>query len=467
MSHQDKDRHTASAPNHQALKQALDWILSPASLEGVKFRSDCTWTPKLLIFVAILWSWSDEKSLTERYAVARKIVIRMSPRRRPPAKSYQAFMKMLNTWTAVLVGEMMAALRERMQTDLAERFTIFGFNVFGVDGSRLATARTKSNEGRYSPAGSRKRRKRKSRGRARTRSARERRAREKKCDSPQMWLTTMFHLGAGLPWDWRLGPSDSNEREHFQQMIDALPDEALVTADAGFVGYDRWKALLDSGRHLLIRVGSNVRLLRKLGYVEEKAGLVYLWPAEKSARKERPLVLRLVVAVGGKHPVYIVTSVLDETALSDEQVVHIYALRWGVELFYRHFKQSFERRKLRGHSADNVELEATWSLLGFWAMALHAEVQLARAGVPARRMSVAGILRAYRKSMKEYKSRPDDGESLRELVSKAVIDHYKRKNKSSRDHPCKKRGHVIGGPKIWDATEQQIKIARQIKDEAA
>ena len=97
----------------------------------------------------------------------------------------------------------------------------------------------------------------------------------------------------------------------------------------------------------MIRVGANVRLLKNLGYVKEKNGLVYLWPDREAARNQPPLVLRLVVAQGGKHPVYLVTSVLDEATLSDKQVVEIYALRWGVELFYRHFKQTFERRKLR------------------------------------------------------------------------------------------------------------------------
>ena len=133
-------------------------------------------------------------------------------------------------------------------------------------------------------------------------------------------------------------------------------------------------------------------------------------------------------------------------------------------MFYRHFKQTFERRKLRSHTADHAELEATWSLLGLWAMALHAEVQLASEGVPACRMSVAKILSAYRKSMREYKSPPDPGESLRELVSRAVIDPYKRANKSSRDYPRKKHGHAIGAPEIRDATEDQIKIAREIRD---
>src|SRR5262249_51860907 len=84
---------------------------------------------------------------------------------------------------------------------------------------------------------------------------------------------------------------------------------------------------------------------------------------------------------GGRHPVYLVTSVLDRRALTDRQVVEVYARRWGVELFYRHFKQTYERRKLRSHTADHAELEATWSLLGLWALGLHAQVELARAGV--------------------------------------------------------------------------------------
>ena len=52
-----------------------------------------------------------------------------------------------------------------------------------------------------------------------------------------------------------------------------------------------------------------------------------------------------------------------------------------------------------------------------------------------------------RKSLREYKSVADPGESLRQLVSKAVIDPYKRANKSSRDYPRKKHGHAIGVPK--------------------
>ena len=336
MSHQDRDGHTASAPHHQALKQALDRLLDSARLSDVAFRGDCSWTPKGLIFTAILWAWSDEKTLTERFFLARRVVMAMGILTRLPATSYQAFVKMLRVWTVTLAAALHEAFRHRMRTDLAARFKVCGYVIFGVDGSRLELPRTESNERRFSPASVRRKKpkrhpkpRRGPRRRARSRAARDRRAREKKVNSPQMWLTTMYHVGTGLPWDWRTGPSDSSERDHLKQMIGALPADALVTADAGFAGYAYRKAILDSGRHFLVRVGANVRLLRGLGYVKEKNGLVYLWPDREAARRQPPLALRLVVARGGRHPMYLVTSVPDERRLPDKQVVGIYALRWG------------------------------------------------------------------------------------------------------------------------------------------
>jgi len=156
MSHQDTDGHTASAPHHQALKQALDWLVGPAPLAEVRFRPECTWTPRGLIFAAILWAWSDEKILVERFALARKVVAALAILPRPPAATYQAFLKMLRTWTAALTVALLAAFRRRMQADLADRFQVGGYAVFGVDGSRLGLPRTASNEQRFAPAAARR-----------------------------------------------------------------------------------------------------------------------------------------------------------------------------------------------------------------------------------------------------------------------------------------------------------------------
>ena len=487
--HQDKGRDSLPAYNHQALRESMDWVLAGATLSSVQFREDCRWSPRSLIVTALLWVWSDEKTLKDRFATARKIVRRALHLSKDPASSYQAFTKMLRRWTTPLLLLLASTFRQRMQQDLSERFQVGNWVVFAGDGSRMELPRTVSNEQRFSagarpaaeqsaatavPQRKKPRPKKKAKGKvskAQRRQNRKRRqasrARRKKAAGPQLWLTVFWHVGTQLPWDWRTGPADSSERDHLRQMLDGLPVGALITADAGFVGYDFWKAVLKSGRQFLIRVGSNVRLLKGLGYAKEKNGIVYLWPDEAASKGQPPLVLRLVVVHNGKHPVYLVTSVLDEKALSDEEVVEIYRMRWGIEVFYRHFKQTFERRKLRSQSADNVQVEADWSLLGLWAMALHAQWTLAQAEIPVQRISVAGVLRAYRKAMREYKSRPDVGEDLGTLLSIALIDEYERASKESRDYPRKKYDAPPGAPDIVPATREQKTLAKKIKRELA
>jgi hypothetical protein len=136
-------------------------------------------------------------------------------------------------------------------------------------------------------------------------------------------------------------------------------------------------------------------------------------------------------------------------------------------LFYRHFKQTFERRKLRSLTAEHAELEATWSLLGLWAMMLHAQVELSYDHIPSDCVSVAGVLQAFRKALREYKSEPDEGESLSELLSVALVDWYDRRDKTSRDYPRKKHEQPIGAPELRRATPTQIRLAQEIRNQCA
>ena len=256
MSHQDRDGRTSFRFHFQALKDALLWLFQDADLSAIQFRDDCSWSVLGLIFTALLWAWSDEKTLRDRFLTARKICLKalgksaqgtqmgQKGKASKPAGTYQAFMKMLRTWTTSLVLQLMVVFRHRMRTALPDRVSIAGFEVFAVDGSRLELPRTESNESRFSrPVGSRSGGVPRARNGAspRARGDRAERSRYKKANSPQIWLTIMWHVATGLPWDWRTGPSDSSERDHFRQMIAALPKGALATADAGFVGYHYWK----------------------------------------------------------------------------------------------------------------------------------------------------------------------------------------------------------------------------------
>lgn len=336
-----------------------------------------------------------------------------------------------------------------------------GFVVFGVDGSRVELPRTKSHETVNAPARTKEGRKLKRNRRKKPRT----KAHTKKANTPQMWLTLLWHVGTGLPWAWRSGPTGSSEREHWRQMLGELPASALIAADAGFVGYDCLRAVINSGRHVLVRVGSHVRLLRKLGWAKESAGTVYLWPDRAAQQRQPPLVLRLVVAVGGKHPVYLLTNVRP-SRLSDAQVIEIYRRRWGIELYFRHLKQTFQRRKLRSASPANARVELEWSLVGLWCLGLYAQVQLAKHGVDPHQLSTAQALRAFRRTLRDY-LHPVGNRPLALLLRRAIRDQYPRRNKTSRDYPRKKQPDPPAGPpEIKTASHAQRRLARQIRTAA-
>jgi DDE family transposase len=469
MSHQDRVRKVAECSHANDLHAALQWSLTKVSWVGVTLRTNCTWTAQSLVFAGLLWAWSDEKTLVERFQIARKIITFLFGKQHETAHSYQAFVKVLRKWTKPLLAALQPAFRLWMQEVLPDLWTVAGWLVFACDGSRVDVPRTRQNEARYSPQSKLSRaaqkRRRQTKRRRQSRDREEQKARERKANIPRIWLTVLWHVGSGLPWDWRTGPSDSSERAHLQAMLATLPPNSLITADAGFVGYDLWTTIRATGHHLLVRVGGNVRLLKKLGCVRERAGLVYLWPDAAAKKRLPPLVLRLVVGHAGSHPIYLVTSVMDRSELSDAQALQIYGRRWGIELFYRHCKQTFERRKLRSLNPDNALVELQWSLLAVWVLGLHSHHRLAQQGVAPERISFVGVLRAYRRPIREYRCRPSPGERLTELLDQAIIDTYQRNNKASRDYPRKKQEQATGPPIITQATRPQVELAQGIKDQ--
>lgn len=470
--------------NHESLRRALTWLLTPSIFAVFRCGAKIRWKPRMLAFAAMLWVWGDEPTLKKRFATARKIVVKMF-RRSNPGGTYPGFTKALALWSPRLFGVILPRFRQIMRACGGAFWTVAGWVVFAVDGSRVETPRTKANQRRFHPTKKRKpnrrsrkgkpprltrqarrdaRRKVKRRRVAKSSSAKKHNQREKQPAGPQIWLTLIWHVGLGLPWAWRTGPVDSSERAHLLEMLGLLPENSLIVADPGFIGYDNWRAILEAGHVFVIRVGTNVKLLKRLGYAREYGNRVYLWPDKARQRKEPPLVLRLIVVHTGKHPMYLVTNVLGERDLSDRQAALIYQKRWGVEVFFRSFKQTFGRRKLRSDSPENALLELDWSLLGLWAVCLLTIEELVRQGESPHRMSVAGALDAIRTVMRYYKWRPDPREDLWTLLGEAVTDDYVRRgSKASRNYPRKKNEKPAGKPVLKKASREQVREAKALK----
>jgi hypothetical protein len=461
MAHRDKEDSKVRF-NFEHLKIAIDYLLRHATWGGIVWRSDCTWgSPRLFAIVSLLWAWSDEKLVGDCFSTARRITLAMFPQTQKVANSFQAFLKLLIRWSGALAAEMKSTLHKRMLEDFADLMKIGMFTIMAVDGSRIGLPRTKSNENEFSVKRHKKRRNTKKR---KPKKHRDKSA-EKKANTITMWITTLWHCGTGLPWDWRLGPSDSSERKHWLEMLAALTMPTLFVGDAGFVGYEYAKTVIAAGHHIIIRVGSNVTLLKQLGFATEREGTVYLWPNKSAKRHESPLVLRLVVCHNGKHPVYLITSILSPREFSDANVLAAYRQRWGIELFYRHLKQTFGMHKLKSRSSAAAYVEMTWSFLGLWCMAAYGLKQLHDKGISPNRLSFAKLIRAFQRMLRDYAQPSEKKCRLRDLLLDAVIDNYQRGDKTSRDYPRKKNEKPPGPPKIRKATKQEIQHAMQVKQQ--
>jgi hypothetical protein len=400
MSHQD--RPCPLVINPQTIKQVIDWLLAPAVFASLPGRKVATWKPRMLAAAAVLWATSEASTWHERFVQARKI-IRKGFRWQPsPGVSAQGFLKMLAKWQPQLFGVLVPHLREHTREGQPAQWQTAGSVGFAADGSRVALARSASLEAAVAPQRRRTRAtpRKKAVGARRAPKHQAAAARHKKATSPQLCLTLLWHVGSGLPWAWRTGPSGASERAHLVAMVPELPAQALLVADAGCVGYELGQTLLAAGHHFVIRVGANVRLLRQLGWTREYAQVVYVWPDAAARKQQPPLGLGLVVVQDGRHPVYLVTD-LPKSGLSDRQVATIYGARWGVEVFFRTFKQTFGCRKLRSRSARNAQLELEWALVGWWGVCLLGTRALSAGGHDPARLSPAAAIHAFQRTLRE------------------------------------------------------------------
>jgi hypothetical protein len=153
---------------------------------------------------------------------------------------------------------------------------------------------------------------------------------------------------------------------------------------------------------------------------------VYLWPDYIANRSLPPLELRLVKVEKEGKTIYLVTNTTSDE-LSETEAAEIYRRRWGIEVFFRTFKQTYDKRKLRCTCSTNVVLELEWSLIGLWVMCLFGKEEIGKR-YEISRLSPAKTIRAFEKTCREYRSEPKNAAStLHNLFATALTDENERK----------------------------------------
>lgn len=465
VSGERSETRSANVPWDRALRRALQRFAPDGSFADLALHGNVGWKPAQLLVLAVLWVWSDQPTLTNAFGRAKRFAERLFGA--VAVTTYQGLCGALRSYTEQLLPRVWSRLQQLMADAAGPHWRIGKWLPLAVDGSRVNTPRTASNErafcaanfGRGVTARSRKRWK-------------NRRRRTKKAPArlrPQIWLTLIWHMGLKISWCWKTGPSTASERHHLHELLDQqqFPENTLFCGDAGFVGYELWKAILSGGHQLLIRVGGNVRLLRRLGHARQRGDLVYLWPSSACRKGELPLVLRLLSLQDARGTVHLVTSVLSPSELSVAQAARLYRLRWGVELQFRALKQTFGRGKLRSRTAENALLELDWSLVGLSLVQWFAiEEQIKIDGLPEQ-SSVALAVQIVQEAMHEWSQTVHNRPSFAHQLRQATKDTYRRSsNKTARNRAAYDDPPTATKPKLINATAAQRKAYQTLRKAA-
>lgn len=449
--------------NDAVFQNLIDWLIPEGLFKHDRFHGNVKWEPEQLVIQALIWAWQETKLVTDAFDHTREACDDLGLTQ--TALTDTAFMNALHRYSEAFRDR----LRDRVQM-LAEEiggdwFRTRGWVLVGFDGSRATAPRTVSNEKAFCAPnyGNGKRAKygkKKSQGQRRQRN----KDNPPQPQAPQAWITMMWHMSLRLPWTWRLGPSNSSERDHVKDMLqnEHFPDKTLFCGDAGFVGYPLWNAIVnEAGQDFVVRVGANVSLLSESADIEEcGGGEVLCWPKGRMNSGDPPLRLRLVQVTVGKTKMWLLTSVLDAKQLPKKDLVKIYKMRWGIEVEFRGLKQTIEKSTLRCRNSDRLLVELDWSLRAMAVAELLAlRVQLCGASddyEPLDR-SLANTLRALRKCLRRLHRYPDDADDLLTMLSGAVVQRYQngtdKTSRYRRRNPDKK---PLGDPTITPLTPEQL-----------
>ena len=391
------------------------------------------WRPQRLAWTALSAAWDEGSTATTRFEHGAAAAAGLH-RHWSLGGTYAGYARALAAASPALLPEIV----RRLQRTMLERFVmpgrIDGWWPVAVDGSRVEAPRTEANAELLGCAGRAK-------------------------SGPQVSVAALWQLALGVPWDYRVGAGVESERTLVNDMLGDLPARSLFIADAGFASYALCRRLHEAGHGFLLRIGRNVRLLKRLGHARrEGADTVYLWPDRERLEGRAPLTLRLVVRRRGKQAMYLLTN-LTARQLSARRADELYARRWGVETFFRAYKQTLGRRKLLSRTPANALVECRWTVAAVWLLGL---VCLARRPLvdrthwsPARARDA--VRRALRRSVR---SRP----SFQAAIRKARLDRYVRRGpKRSRDYPRKKRESPPRKPRIKTANPTQVNAAKRLR----
>lgn len=215
---------------------------------------------------------------------------------------------------------------------------------------------------------------------------------------PQALVVLGFDVVSRVPVGASLMRYDGSERVGAMAMTDMLGPGSLAVMDRGFVGKAVLRAMIAAGGDVVVRMTTSEAnswdcVYRFLKGGERESTVEIVLPARPGV-DEGPLSIRVrlvrrVFARGRprkgqkRDTMVLLTTITNADRLSSDQVVGLYAERWGIETLFRDLKTVFNLEAFHSRSPDRICQEIYAALI--WLTLAAAMEYGAMALIRARR----------------------------------------------------------------------------------
>ena len=237
-------------------------------------------------------------------------------------------------------------------------------------------------------------------------------AKGEKSAFPQARVVALAECGTHAMVDAVIGPYTTSENTLAEELLDRLEAGMLCLADRGFYSFEAWQRARRTGADLCWRVKKTL----KLEPVEELADGSYLaeeFHSAKDRKRLHPTTVRVVEykIEDGREPAgpfRLITSILDHTEVSADELAAAYTQRWEIETAFDELKthQRGPRAVLRSKSPELVLQEIWGHLCCHYAIRTLMADTAAHSGHDPDRVSFVKALRLARRSATQGASSP-------------------------------------------------------------
>ncbi|HEU4411781.1 MAG TPA: IS4 family transposase [Polyangiaceae bacterium] len=221
---------------------------------------------------------------------------------------------------------------------------------------------------------------------------------------PLLRLVLLVELGTRHVLDAAVAPFDVGEPSLARRLLGALPPDALVLLDGGYVGGPFVQALLGlgAGRAFLLPLPSNAtyRVLARLGPGDELGEFRLTWRTRRRHPQAAPTWTARVIRyhARGWRPRRFVTNLLEPAEAPRAELGALYRERWELELGLGDAKAHLLERQeaLRSRTPRLCEQEVYALLVANNVLRALGAAHARALGVEPRRVSFVGLRDALR-----------------------------------------------------------------------